>query len=185
MHLNENEAARFYTVWFALLHFVNQRRKIVPSFPKEWRNAGVLPSVAMPIRNTLWKDDSLRRAFIAENPYGLSNDELMLAESWKNRVADDFFIFRYLQKYTVFINSKTPAQVYGVLGINASLDEIMGPYLPIMVQAVLLPFEDRIIYDSLLSSYSIGFGGGIKRVLKGTYDDLRKQGGIITTLPHT
>ncbi|MDK3157337.1 hypothetical protein QPK87_12225 [Kamptonema cortianum] len=48
---------------------------------------------------------------------------------------------------------------------------------------MLIPFEDRIIYDSLLSSYPIHFGGGYRRSLKETYRDIQERGGIITKLP--
>lgn len=184
MHLSSKDAKRFFTVWFKLLHYVNQRQKLVPTFPKEWRNGGVQPRVALPLRNALWADDSLRDAFIAENPYDLSRDDLSLVHSWKRRVSGDFFVFRYLKKYTVFIDDKSLAHVYGVLGITGPLDEILGPYLPQYVTAVLIPFEDRIIYDSLMSGYAISFGGGIKRILKDTYDDARKHDGVITALPH-
>ena len=183
MHLTEKEVERFYTIWFPLLHFVNQHRNVVPSFPKEWHNAHVPPEVAVPVRNALWEDDALREAFITENPAGLSQDDLALVESWKHRVADNFFIFRHLKKYTVFIDGSSPANGYGVQGITTSLEEIAGPYLPIYVQAVLLPFEDRIIYDSLLSSYPIQFGGGYRSSLKDTYRDIQERGGIITKLP--
>ena len=183
MHLNEGEVARFYSIWFPLLHFVNHHRKVVPAFPKEWRNAGVSPEVAVPVRDALWEDDGLREAFIAENPAGLSQDDLALVESWKHRVKDNFFIFRHLKKYTVFIDGSSPASAYGVQGITGPLEEIIGPYLPIYVQAVLIPFKDRIIYDSLLSSYPIHFGGGYKRSLKEAYRDIQERGGIITRLP--
>jgi hypothetical protein len=61
MHLAEKEVERFYGIWFPLFHFVNQRRKIVPIFPKEWRNANVPPEVAVPIRNALWEDFAFER----------------------------------------------------------------------------------------------------------------------------
>ena len=183
MHLNESEVARFYSIWFPLLHFVNQHQKVVPSFPKEWRNAGVSPEVAVPVRDALWENDTLREAFIAENPAGLSQGNLALVESWKHRVEDNFFIFRHLKKYTVFIDGSSPANAYGVQGITGPLEEIIGPYLPIYVKAVLIPFEDRIIYDSLLSSYPIHFGGGYRRSLKETYRYIQEHGGIITRLP--
>lgn len=183
MHLNESEVARFYSIWFPLLHFVNQHRNVVPAFPKEWRNAGVSPEVAVPVRDALWEDDSLRETFITENPARLSQDDLALVESWRYRVADNFFIFRHLKKYTVFIDGSSPAKAYGVQGITGPLEEIIGPYLPIYVKAVLIPFEDRIIYDSLLSSYPIHFGGGYRRSLKETYRDIQERGGVITRLP--
>ena len=182
MHLTEKEVERFYGIWFPLLHFVNQHRKVVPSFPKEWRNANVSPEVVAPIRNALWEDDALREAFISENPARLSTDDLALIDSWKHRVVDDFFIFRHLKKYTIFIDSSSPANGYGVQGITDSLEEIVGPYLPIYVKAVLLPFEDRIIYDSLLSFYPIQFGGGYRRSLNDTYRDIQERGGIIFNL---
>jgi hypothetical protein len=183
MHLSESEVERFYTIWFPLLHFVNQHRNIVPAFPKEWRNAGVSPEVAVPVRDALWEDDTLREAFITENPAGLSHDDLALVESWKYRVEDNFFIFRHLKKYTIFIDGSSPANTYGVQGITGPLEEIIGPYLPIYVKAVLIPIEDRIIYDSLLSSYRIHFGGGYRRSLKEIYRDIQERGGIITKLP--
>lgn len=183
MHLNESEVERFYSIWFPLLRFVNQHQKVVPTFPKEWHNAGVSPKVAIPVRDALWEDDALREAFITENPAGLSQNDLALVESWKHRVEDNFFIFRHLKKYTVFIDGSSPANAYGVQGITAPLEEIIGPYLPIYVEAVLIPFEDRIIYDSLLSSYPIHFGGGYRRSLKETYRDIQERGGIITKLP--
>jgi hypothetical protein len=185
VHLTEKEVERFYGIWFPLLHFVNQQQKVVPSFPKEWRNANVSPEVAVPIRNALWEDDALREAFIGENPARLSPDDLTLIDSWKHRIAGDFFIFRHLKKYTIFIDGSSPAKGYGVQGITDSLEEIVGPYLPIYVKTVLLPFEDHIIYDSLLSYYPLQFGGGYRSCLNDTYRHIQERGGIITKLSPT
>jgi len=109
MYLSESEVERFYSVWFPLLHFVNQHRNVVPSFPQEWRDANVSPEVAVPVRDALWENDELLEAFIAENPAQLSQDDLALVESWKHRVGGNFFIFRHLKKYTIFIDESSPA----------------------------------------------------------------------------
>jgi hypothetical protein len=183
MHLSAREVERFYNIWFPLLHYVNQQRQLVETFPAVWLDASVAAETAVPIRNVLWDDDSLREEFIADNPAGLSQDDLALVESWKYRVTGNFFVFRYLQKYTVFLSGDSPARGYGVLGLTSPIEEIMGPYLPLYVQTALLPFEDRIIYDSLLSGYSIHFGGGVRRGLNDTYRSIQERGGIITTLP--
>jgi hypothetical protein len=50
------------------------------------------------------------------------------------------------------------------------------------VDTVLLPFEDKIIYDSLLRPYSVSFGSGIRRGLNNDYRRVQEQGGVITTL---
>ena len=124
----------------------------------------------------------LREAFITHNPANLSADDLALVDSWKYRVVGDFYVFRYLKKHTVFLSNESPMRAYGVLGIVSPIEEILGPYLPILVQAVLLPFGDRIIYDSLLSSYSIYFGGGWRGSLKDAYRQIQEREGIITSL---
>jgi hypothetical protein len=182
LHLQENEVERFYNIWFPLLHYVNQQRSLVPSCPEVWQDAHVSPEVAVPVRNALWEDDVLREAFIAENPANLDADDLALVDSWKERISGDFFIFRHFKKYTVFIDTESPPHGYGVLGITSPLEDVIGPYLPVYAKAVLLPFEDRIIYDSLLSSYSIRFGRGYKRSLNDTYRDIQERGLLLTSL---
>jgi hypothetical protein len=153
----------------------------VPSFPQTWSR--VSPEFVFPLRKALWQEDRLREAFIAENPAHFPTDDLALVESWKHRVEDKFFIFRHLKKYTIFINSGSPAQGYGVLGLTDSVESVVGPDPPIYVEAVLIPFEDQIIYDSLLAPYAIHFGGGYRRSLADTYRDIQERGGLITTLP--
>ncbi len=182
MHLTSQEVERFYTIWFPLLHYVNQQRKLVPSFPKVWRDAHVPSEVAVLLRDALWKDDGLRKAFIAENPAHLSQEDLALVESWQHRVSGDFFILRHLKKHSIFLSSGSP-HAYGVLGLTGPIEEVIGPELPIYVKAVLLPFEDRIIYDSLLSAYPIYFGAGYRSSFNDTYRDIQEREGIITRLP--
>ena len=54
--------------------------------------------------------------------------------------------------------------------------------LPVYVQAVLLPFENQIIYDGLLQSYAVVFGPGIRARLNEEYRNAREREGVITTL---
>jgi hypothetical protein len=183
MHLASDEVQRFYTIWFPLLRYVNQKRKLIPAFLDRDDDASVDIQDAVTLRDALWADDSLREAFIADNPANLSTDDLALVASWRHRIAGDFYVFRYLKKYTVFLSGESPVRAYGVLGLVSPIEEILGPYLPILVKAVLLPFEGRIIYDSLLSSYSIYFGGGYRSSLKDSYRNIQEREGIITSLP--
>ena len=182
MYLTTTEIEQFYGVWFPLLHFVNQQLKLAPSFPQEWQNAQVPPEVVLPIRNALWEHDDLREQFIAKNPANLSQDDLDLVASWKHRVAGQFFLFRYLKSYSVFINSEKPVRAYGVLGIHNSFEDFFGNTLPVYLNTVLIPFGNRTIYDSLLSSYPVFFGGGIKSSLNDTYRRINEREGIITDL---
>ena len=57
----------------------------------------------------------------------------------------------------------------------------MGPSLPKIVDAILLPFKNRIIYDGTLSSFNIIFGSDIRRSIDDSYRQA-KSTGIMTTL---
>ena len=67
-------------------------------------------------------------------------------------------------------------------GWSAQLRSTSGSTTPIYVQAVLLPFEGQIIYDSLLVPYRVYFGPGIRGYLNDTYRNIQEREGIITTL---
>jgi hypothetical protein len=57
-----------------------------------------------------------------------------------------------------------------------------GQPLPVWVEAVLLPFKGRIIYDGLLISRNIMFGSGIRGNLNETYQAAKQAGNIIESL---
>jgi hypothetical protein len=182
MNLSTQETERFYRIWWPLLYYINTQRQIVPDLPAEPSEGTINRQDAHQVRKVLWESDSLRQAFITENPANLPETDLNLIASWQYRVAGRFFIFRHLKKYTVFLSQETPPQAYGVLGLVSPIQEVIPWPVPVLVEAVLLPFEDKIIYDSLLSPYSVTFGGGIRRGLNDDYRRVQEHGGVITTL---
>lgn len=180
MQLNETEVERFYGIWKPLLLFVNRRLRLVPDmldpqFAGPWHI-----DKAMTLRDALWADDTLREAFVAENPAGLSSDDLGIAAGWQHRVAGTFSVLRHLKRYSIFISEDST--VYGVLGLTSPLSEVT-PFVPTYLKAVLLPFTDRIIYDSLLLPYNVHLGPGIRSNLEHLYADARERGAIVTSLP--
>jgi hypothetical protein len=180
MKLSPERVERFYAIWRPLILFVNRKLAIEPSMldaqvdePWDYRKV-------FPIREALWANDAVREEFIAENPAGLSADDLAIVDSWRYRVAGTFYVFRHLKKHSLLIQDK-PENVYAVLGLASALEE-MVPFTPCYVKAVLLPFGEPIIYDSLLVPYNIYLGPGIRRGLNETYQDAKERGAIITSL---
>jgi hypothetical protein len=178
VQLPPDQVERFFAIWFPLLLFVNRKRRLVrdmlrADFAGPWDVAK-----ALKLRNALWAEDSLREAFIAENPAGLAEADLALVASWRHRRAGKFFVLRHLKKHSLFIEDST---VYAVLGLASRLDEVV-PFTPCYVQAVLLPFEGRIVYDSLIQPYNIVIGRGIEGSLNQTYKDAKERGAIVTAL---
>ena len=122
-------------------------------------------------------------AFVSENPFNLSDDEREIVRSWKDLVAGEFYVYRCLTKYTVFLTAGEPVVAYGVLSLMDSFEDLVGHRLPHLCKTVLLPFQGRIVYDGLLAGYNITFGSGIRGRLKDSYNDAKERQGIITSLP--
>ena len=182
MRLPPQETARFYRIWFVLLHYVNTQLQLVPAFPAAPGKEEISTADIIQVRDALWADDALREQFIAENPAQLSAADLALVASWQYRLAGTFYIFRSLQHYTIFLSTTTPARAYGVLGLVSTFEETVPLPLPVYTQAVLLPFEHYITYDSLLTSYNVVFGPGYRGDLQEIYRNIQEREGIITSL---
>jgi hypothetical protein len=185
MILQPHETERFYRIWFAMLSYANRRLKLVRELPESPRVGSVPVQDAYKIATAVWADDALRHSFIDENPTGLPPDDLALARSWDRRVAGDFYIFRYLKKYTVLIDQNEQARVYGVLGLVSPIEDVVPHPLPTLARMTLLPFKGRITYDGLLAPYNVYFGSGIRSNLNDIYRAANERGRIITSLDAT
>lgn len=184
MKLSKEDVELFYKLYHPLWFYVNKKFNIVQGInsPEDFKKF-TLEEVNK-LRNGLYEHPEVIDSFVAENPLHFSPDELKIISCWKNFVKGRFLIFRYLKDYTIFlsIDEKT-SKAYGVFALNTTFEEMVGPYLPIMVDTVLLPFNDKIIYDSFLSPYSITFGGGMRRSFNDSYQQAELKFGIITSLP--
>lgn len=184
MRLSDDDAALFYKLMWALQHYANQQLKILPSVagPDEYAKR-VSQEDKLKVRSAMWEHPELLDAFLAANPAKLSVDELAIVESWKNRVAGQFFLERFLKKGAVFLTEGKPDRAYLVLAIYSPFEEMLPPYgPPYYLKTVLLPFRGRIIYDGLIEPYSIVLGGGIRASLRESYMRAKQKGLIIDSL---
>jgi hypothetical protein len=181
MNLSQEDADLFFRLMGGLQFYVNQQRQILPNVKSAQEYAALPTSEKIKVRDVLWENPDLIDAYVEKNPDSLSFEELDIVRKWKRFVAGTFQIFRYLKKHAIFISEKS--QVYGVLGLYDSLEDMFyGRPLPIMVQAVILPFKGQIVYDGVLKSYNVIFGGGIRSGLKEEYMAAKQNERIITTL---
>jgi hypothetical protein len=184
MLLIPQDVELFFKLNRALMFFVNQRLKVVPDHlasPDEF--AALLPAVRLKVRDAFLNHTDLIQSFVDENPAHLPDDELAIVDSWRHRVAGKFYIFRELNKHSVFLSTGKQPVAYGVLALSQPFEELVGPYLPVLTQTVLLPFKDKIVYDGLLNTYRISFGPGIRRSLNESFKEAKARHGIVTSLP--
>ncbi|MBI3960807.1 MAG: hypothetical protein HY328_18505 [Chloroflexi bacterium] len=180
MKLSTQEATHFFDLLRGLQLFVNQTLKINPSVTSIDALTELDERSKLPIRDAVWEHPELIDKFLADNPQKLSPDDQAIVAGWKRFVKGTFYIERMLKKYTIFIEGNN---VYAVLGLFDSLDDFFyRNQLPVAVQAVLLPFQDKIVYDGVLLSYPIYFGGGISGDLKETYLAAKQNDEIVTSL---
>src|SRR5947209_1725825 len=184
MLLEPKNVELFFKLHRTLMFFVNQRLKVVPDdIANADAFAALSPQVRLKVRDALNANVDLIESFVGENPAHLLDDELDIVRSWRHLVHGKFYVFRELEKYTVFLSTTSPAIAYAVLALSQPIEELIGPYLPVLTQTVLLPFKGVIIYDGLMSSYNISFGPGIRRNLNQDFKEAKARQGIVTSLP--
>lgn len=176
------DAALFIHLHVALLVYVNRKLGLVPRVDSEEAFRASSMEDKLKIRDALYASPRLIDSFVAENPARIPPDELPLVATWKHAVVGTFYIFRYLKRYTVFLDDKEPPKAYGVLGITDEIEDLFNRDPPITVTTVLLPWRDKIIYDGLVHSYNVYFGAGIRGSLNQTYQKIKATAGIIETL---
>src|SRR5262245_10726924 len=198
MILPPQQAEQFYRVWFALLGYVNRQLHRVPSLPSHPDPSWATREDAIQLRDALWADDSLRQAFLAQNPAGLAPADLALVESWKHRRSGKFFVLRHLKKYSVLLErleeeDAETRRAYGVLGLERPWGDLVGDKLPLLVEAVLLPFGHQIAFDGVLVHHPLSlvrgtllyhpwFGSEDRGALKRLYQDAQEREGTLTSL---
>ena len=184
MLLEPQDVELVFKLHWALMFFVNQRLKVISddlASPAEF--SSLSPETRREVRDAFLQHTCFLSAFVEENPAHLTNDELDIVRSWQHIVHGRFYVFRQLKKYMVFLSTEEQAIAYGVLALSQPFEELVGPYLPVLTQTVLLPFKGVIVYDGLMSSYRISFGPGIRRSLNESFKEAKARHGIVTSLP--
>jgi Domain of unknown function (DUF6398) len=184
MLLTPQDVELFFRLHRALMFFVNQRLKVIPDdvgSPDEF--SSLSPEARLKVRDAFLQRTDLIEQFVEENPAHLTSDELDIVRSWQHLVHGEFYVFRQLKKYMVFLSTKKQRIAYGVLALSQPFDELVGLYLPVLTNTVLLPFKGKIVYDGLMNSYRISFGPGIRRSLNESFKEAKAQHGMVTSLP--
>ena len=184
MLLSPDDVGSFFNLHRSLMFFVDQRLQVLPDRPANPDEYSSLPpSTRQKVHDALLAHMNLIQSFVDENPAHLSQEELGIVLSWRHLVHGKFIVFRELTQYTVFLSTEDPPVAYGVLALTQPFEDLIGPYLPIMVQTVLLPFKNQIVYDSLMLTFNISFGSGIRRHLNEDFKEAKARHGIVTSLP--
>jgi hypothetical protein len=129
MRLPASDVALFYKLHPALLFYANQQLRLARhvttiaqllAMPEEERYA---------MRSALYAQRQVIDTFIQENPQGFSAEELAIVASWKDGVQGQFYVWRHLKHYTIFLDAGSPPKAYGVLALHDDFADVF-PHVP-------------------------------------------------------
>jgi hypothetical protein len=187
MNLSQSEIKIFYKLWYGIVWGINEKHGIIPHFKKPVYGKTVATSIEefTKVRNAMWDNPNLIDKFLADNDNGEFTElERSIIINWRrNFVKDKFIVIKHFVKYSVLMPfDDESSSLYGVCGISDSIKDTFPSPLPFVGEFVLLPFKDRIIYDSIAPIYNISFGPGFSSSAKKWYNDLKLKHGIIEIL---
>lgn len=165
--LDLNDARLFYKLWIPLLDYVNHTYRVNVKLGKMTGAEGLDIQEVRVVADFLWNHPETidRYLTFAELP----SDHCKIIAGWKRFVSGEFILERHLKHGSVFISLKD-GQVYMVKGIYSSWEEIF-PHsnLPIPLWATLIPFQDKIVYDSIVTCSNVIIGRGYAETFKKIY----------------
>jgi hypothetical protein len=182
--LSRQEAELFYDLTSSLQYHINQKLNIVPAIGSLDEYRALTMQEKFPVRNAVYEHIGLIDEFVRDNPQQFSQEELANVLGWKTFVRGKFYIERYLKKYAIFIGPED--KVYAVHGLMEPLDNIIDrSHLPQIIDTVLLPFADKVIYDGIVIRHQVFFGRGLSEDLKEIYLAAKSRGEIIESFRAT
>ena len=183
--LKQKDSKLFFSSYLKLLIYVNNKQKIVPLNPNETEQ--YLRHLCE-IRDLIFENNNIKLIGDFLNHYSgeLNKEEKLLIQDWKRYgVFGKFYILKHYKTYSVFMDYDDPRKLYKVIGITDPMAEICPPEnLPTIVKTALLPFNNEIIFDGLVSFDNIYLGSNITKNLNEDYQINKSKYDLISDL-HT
>lgn len=181
MLIPSEESSLFFRLYPSVIGFVAKRAGGVAGITNAKTFISASNAQRIQARDHFLDHIQLISEYIEENPNGFRERELGHITTWSHFIKGKFVVERNMKNHTIFLLDGSPPKVYGVLGLGDEIVDMIHRPLPVLVEAVLLPWKGVIVCDGLLSTYNLSFGGGIKNGFRESYREA-KASGIITSL---
>ncbi|MDR0548445.1 MAG: hypothetical protein LBI10_03405 [Deltaproteobacteria bacterium] len=169
-----------------MLYGVSEIAGIISNFKKPTEVDNTNYSDIYQIRNKIWDSPQLIDDFLADSSSrSLSQAGRKIISDWRaNFLKNDFIIMKYFTKYSVMMMNIAgdDFKLFGVTSITNPIKKIIPYPLPIYVETVLLPFENKIIYDSFIAAPEMAFGPNFRSQFDIFYKAAKAKYGVIEKL---
>lgn len=181
MRLSKDDSALFYSLFFPLLEYVNKKYKVNRKVKMIVNAKSLNPNAVKEIADKVWEDVSIIDDYLLAST-NLCEAHKEILRSWKRRVSGQFILERHLKGGSIFIFNEN-ALVFKVSGIVSSWDEMFPrEYLPVVMEATLIPFKEVIITDGLVLPYNVAIGQNMKERFKEIYMSAKNSNEIISKI---
>lgn len=156
MILSTSEYRTFFKAHLDLLYFIAQNNRIIPENASFHDFVETDLATKMSCRDLLIENKAILDDYLQAHSKTLSNRQRTIIRDFKRAITGDFIIYQCLRDYAVFIHMQDN-QFYGVKALGDRFDQLFNDF-PALVNATILPFGDKIIYDGFLVSQPLRFG---------------------------
>jgi len=182
--VTQQDAVLFHRLYQPLLVYAAQRTSVASGV----RTTKDLPSLGkdklIAIRDQCYGRQDLIEQFCQANPFGFTPEDLESVRMWKHHVKGTFFAVKVTKEGALFLDERKDGKAYLVQPLLSTFEELLPARPPVRMDAVLLPFKGRIVYDGLLGTYPIYFGGGMSRSIRAACDNAIVRHGLVRSLPY-
>ncbi|MDR0355258.1 MAG: SEC-C domain-containing protein [Deltaproteobacteria bacterium] len=182
--LKPRDCNLFYDTWYGLLNFVNSKLKLCDGVLNPSDMSDKSFKMVATLRKSLWQNVGLIDECLAES--NLPQEKFDLLKSWRDfHIEGDFMLVEHRPEYSLMLgqqNKEDNLRLFCVKGVQSSIAEAMQIPLPVPLSGVLLPFKDKIVYDTILIPMPVKFGEGMMEQIDRWYENANALG-LVTTLP--
>jgi hypothetical protein len=188
MVLATEECELFFKNWKKLLAYVNKEYNITQEFFNSensveeepfYNKIGIRTYFESEMRNKLWENSNIIDKYIKET--NLNDEDISIVNSWKRFIKGKFILIKKLKKYYVLLDGKKEI-LYGVNNFSNPFpfSEMLNSFP--LIETVLIPFNGKIIYDSIIGHQYTQFERKNKKLFEEKYKEIKIEKGIIEVL---
>ncbi|MDQ3018079.1 MAG: hypothetical protein M3R25_15315 [Bacteroidota bacterium] len=129
-------------------------------------------------REAFLKHPEILDEYLEKKGNKLQPDQVAILNNFRKKRTCTYIIYKFMPKGAIFFDLHT---WYYVWSLGDTFDQFIEQ-TPCVVNATLVPFRDKIIYDGFLQPSSVSIGSNIRESLRQQYAEARENGHIIKRL---
>ena len=180
MTLDPQDYRLYLDTHLPLLYFAGMKEKLSPAKTTFKQFLNLHYPVKFKCREALYKNKKLLDEYLQEQADQLTEEQVEILNGFKQKIRSDFILFKYLKKYAIFVDTNTNL-FYAVQALGDPFDNFFTD-LPVIINAAILPFKGKIIYDGFLQGGNVHIGRNMTADVNKSYKKAKQQKEIITTL---